>query len=178
MSKVSPENLLPIGEVIRPHGLEGLLRICSYARSEGSILNAGIIFLESKTSDLREYKVLSIKPHKKIFLMKLYGLNSVDEAERYRGAKILIRKDSLKRESDDEYFWFELIGLEVYLNSGRYIGRLKEIISTGSNDIYVVRQGESEFLIPAVHEVVKDIDIGNKKMLIREVEGLLDLNEI
>lgn len=178
MSKVSSENLLLVGKVIRPHGLEGLLRIWSYAQSGGSFLNAGTVFLKSDRQGIREYKALSIKPHKNLFLMELEGLSSLEEAERYRGAEIFIRKDSLIRGSKDEYFWFELIGLDVYLNSGRYIGTLKDILTTGSNDIYVVGKGETEFLIPATHEVVEEIDLRHKKMIISEMEGLLDLNEV
>lgn len=177
MSKVSPENLLLIGEVIRPHGLDGTLRIRSYAQSESTFLDAGIVFLKSDPPEPQEYKVLSVKPHKNILLMKLEGLDSVEGAETYRGANILIRKDLLKRKKE-EFFWFELIGLKVYLDSGRYIGILKDIIQTGSNDVYIVREKEEEFLIPAIHEVIKTIDLENNKMIIRKMEGLFELNEI
>ena len=178
MSKVSPENLLLVGKVNRPHGLGGLLRISSYAQSEESFLNAGTIFLKSGPEKLHEFAVLSVKPRKSIFLMKLDGMDSLEEAERYRGAEILIRKDSLRRESEDEYFWFELIGLKVYTNTGRHIGILREILPSGSNDIYVVRKGEAEFLIPAIHDVIEEIDLKNKRMTISEMEGLFDLNEV
>ena len=178
MSKASSENLLLVGKVLRPHGLEGLLRILAYVQSEESFLNTGIVFLKSGQQEVIEYHVLSVKPYKNVFLMKLDGLNSLEEAERFRGAEILISKDSLRCENDDEYFWFDLIGLKVYLNTGRYIGTLKEVLTTGSNDIYIVRQGEKEVLIPAIHEVVEEIDLNNKKMIISEMEGLLDLNEV
>ena len=178
MSNISSENLLLVGKVIRPHGLEGILRILSYARSEESFLNAGTVFLKSDKQEILEYKILSVKPHKNVYLMKLDGLRSLEEAERYRGADILIRKDLLRQKSQEEYFWFELIGLRVYLDSEQYIGTLKDIIATGSNDIYVVKKGETEFLIPAIHEVVKEIDLENKRIIISEMEGLLDLNEV
>lgn len=173
MIKVSPENLLLIGEVIRPHGLDGVLRVRSHAQSEHTFLDAGSVFLKSDHLEPQKYRVISVKPHKKGFLIRLEGLNSLEEAEAYRGAHILIRKDSLRRERG-EYFWFELIGLKVYLKSGRYIGRVKEIIQTGSNDIYVVREKEGEFLIPAVHEVVENIDLERNEMIIHEMEGLFE----
>jgi 16S rRNA processing protein RimM len=178
LSKVSPENLLLVGKVIRPHGLGGLLRIRSYAHSEESFLNAGTVFLKSDQQELLEYRVLSAKPHKNILLMSLEEISSLEEAEKYRGNEIFINKDSLNREREDEHFWFELIGLKVYLNNGRYIGRLKEILSTPGNDIYVVRKEDSEFFIPAVHEVIEVIDLENMEMIISEIEGLLDINEV
>lgn len=178
MSHVSPENLLLMGEVIRPHGRAGVLRIRSYAQSDKSFRDIGKIFLRSASGEIREYNLLSVKAHKNIYLMKLKELNSIEEAEKYRGAKILIRKDYLVNKEEDEYFWHELVGLKVYLNTGKYLGTVKHILPTGSNDIYVIQQGETEFLIPAIQEVVEEIDITNKKIIISEMEGLLDLNEV
>lgn len=177
MIKVSPENLLLIGEVIRPHGLDGVMRIRSYAQSERTFLDAGSVFLKPDPQEPQEYKVSSVKPHKNVFLIKLEGLNALEQAETYRGANILIRKDSLNRESG-EYFWFELIGLKVYLKSGRYMGTVKDIIQTGSNDIYVVRKKKAEFLIPAIHGVVEHIDLEHDEMIIHEMEGLFEINEV
>jgi 16S rRNA processing protein RimM len=178
LSKVSPEDLLLMGRVVRPHGIEGALRIKSYAQSEESFLSAGTVFLRSSDGETREYTVASARPHKNILLMKLEGLNTLEEAETYRGAAILIKRDSLPPEGEEEYFWHELIGLEVYLSGGEYVGTLKHILPTGSNDIYVVQEGRSEVLIPAIHDVVKEIDLINNRMVISEVEGLLDLNEV
>ena len=110
--------------------------------------------------------------------MKLEGLNTLEEAEKYRGAAILIRKDIVLRAGDAEYFWHELIGLEVYLSGGEYVGTIKHILPTGSNDIYVVQEGKREVLIPATHDVVKEIDLINNRMIISEGEGLRDLNEV
>jgi len=179
LNEVSSENLLLIGKVTRPHGLNGLLRIFSYAGSEASFLKAGTVLLKSDQQEISEYKVMSIKAHQKAFLMKLNGISSFEDAERYRGAEILIRKETLRRENDDEYFWFELIGLEVFLNSGRFIGILQEIINTGSNDIYVVKDGNKELLIPALHGIVLKVDLESKRMVIADnIDGLLDINEV
>ena len=178
MIDVSSEDLILIGKVVRPQGLKGLLRILSYARSAESFLNVGTVLLKSDKQELVEYKISSLKAHKGVFLMKLEGLNSLGDAERYRGAEIFLKKDLLRREGDEDYFWFELIGLTVFLSSGRCIGTLKQIIPTGSNDIFVVKEGKKEYLIPAIHGVVEKIDLKNKRIIIYEVEGLLDLNEV
>jgi 16S rRNA processing protein RimM len=110
--------------------------------------------------------------------MRLKGISSIAEAEKYRGAKILVPKQALKKEADGEYFWYELLGLAVYLESGRCLGEIAQIIPTGSNDIYVVREGEAEILIPGTHEVVREIDLEGRKMIISPMEGLLDLDEV
>ncbi len=177
MSKVFPEALLLIGRVIGPHGVRGLLKIESYARSEETLLTAGRVYLKQGHGEISEYEVLSAVPLRGVSLIRLEGLDSRARAEPYCGAQMFIRKESVSR-NEDEYFWHELIGLRVYLDTGRCLGTLEEIVSTAANDIYVVREGKEEFLIPAIHDVVKTIDLEKRKMILSEVEGLLDLNEV
>jgi len=178
LNEVSPEELLLVGKVLRPHGLEGKLRILSYAESPKSFLRPGTVILKTEKGVSREFRVSSVKPHKNVLLLKLEDLNSPEEAEEYRGAGIYIRKSLLVRDGEDEFFWHEIIGLQVYLNSGEYVGEIREIFRTGSNDIYVARKGGKETLIPAIHDVVQEIDLVARKMIINPLEGLLDINEV
>jgi 16S rRNA processing protein RimM len=124
-----------------------------------------------------EAVVHSVHPHKGAFLMKLSGIDTVEGAEAYRGASVLVRKDAFVHEREDEYFWHEIIGLRVYLDTGEYVGEVSHILPTGGSDLYVVRRGPSEVLIPAVHEVVLEIDLRNRRMTISDTRGLLELNE-
>jgi len=166
-----------LGKVIRPHGLEGLLRVWSYARSEASFIDAEEIFLRPVSGEVHGYRVLSVRPHKNILLMKLEGLNSIDQAENFRGAEVLAKHGAISRE-EGEFFWHELIGLKVFSDGGDYLGVISRIIPAGSNEIYVVGTGEKEIFIPATYEVVKKIDLEKGKMTISPMEGLLDLNEV
>jgi 16S rRNA processing protein RimM len=104
-------------------------------------------------------------------------VNSFEEAEAYRSASLFVKKDVLDR-GGDEYFWHELIGLRVYMDSGEFLGEVQNIFRTGGHDIYVVKDGEKEILIPAVHHVIADIDLERGAMTITHMEGLLDLNEV
>lgn len=162
--------------MVGPHGLEGLLKVFSYARSEDSFLGVGNIFLRSTSGEVCEFPVSSVRAHKNVFLVKLKGFHTREDAEKQRGKEVLVHKKDIRRE-DNEYFWYELIGLKVYLITGRYLGMLSRIIPTGANDIYVVKKREEEVLIPATYEVVKEISLENKKMIVSAMEGLLDLNE-
>jgi 16S rRNA processing protein RimM len=176
LGKGFPESLLLIGKVLRPHGLEGLLKASSYAESPETFINLKVVHLKGVSGEFVEYRVISIKPHKKFFLLNLDGLRALKDAEQYRGAEIYVGKDCLGR-GEGDYFWYELIGLKVYSLNGRLIGEIKQILSTGSNDIFIVGDGKGEVLLPATHEVVKQIDIKNQRVIISEMEGLLDLNE-
>jgi len=140
-------------------------------------LDADTLCLRSVSGEIHQYVVSSVTPHKNIFLMKLEGVESIHDAEEFRDADILISKETLTRE-EGEFFWFELLGLDVYLDTGESIGSISQIISAGCNDVYVVKKETNETLIPATHEVVKDIDLENGKMIITAIEGLLDLNEV
>ena len=177
MSNNSVDNLLLLGKVIRPHGSKGLLRIWSCAVSETSFLNSKTVFLKSISGEVFEYSVDSVVPHKNVLLIKLKGLSFRDELEKLCGAEIYIRKEELSRE-EDEYFWYELLGLDVFLDTGGYLGRVSQIIPTGSNDIYIVKKMEKEVLLPATDEVIKEIDLKKRKIIISTMEGLLELNEI
>jgi len=86
-------------------------------------------------------------------------------------------KDALVRE-EGEYFWFELLGLDVFTNDDVFLGVVSEIIPAGNNEIYVVKNGDREIFLPAAEEVVNHIDLENGKMIVSILEGLLDLNEV
>ncbi|HUT72971.1 MAG TPA: ribosome maturation factor RimM [Desulfatiglandales bacterium] len=175
MSKRERKDLIVIGHVIRPHGVTGLLRIVSYAQSRETFLEAGSVFLKTDKNELYEKEVDSIQPHRSFFFLRLSGLDSVEQAEAFRGAEILIPKDSLKKADEDEFFWHELFGMEVYLTTGEYLGVVREIFPTGSNDVYVVEHEGKEFLIPAIHQVVREIDVSERRMSVSPMKGLLDL---
>jgi 16S rRNA processing protein RimM len=175
LSKIGLRGFILIGHVIRPHGLTGLLRIVSYAQSKETFLKAGSVFLDTAKGELEERRVIAIKVHGSAHLLGLAGIDSIDQAEQLREAEIFIRKDSLIEKDEDEYFWFELLGLEAYLDTGEYLGVLKEIFPTGSNDVYVVEDQGREYLIPAIHGVIKEIRLKEKRMVISPLKGLLDL---
>jgi len=177
LGKISSDELLLIGKVVRPHGLKGLLRIDSYAESPETFIKAGAVFLQGASGKTVEHGILSITPSKKCFLLHLEGIDSLEKAETYRGGKIYLDKSGLGARNDDEYYWYEVIGLPVYLDTGRRIGTIREIFAAAGHDIYVVEEGDKEILVPAVHKVVKEVDLGNKRVVIKEMEGLIDLNE-
>ena len=91
------------------------------------------------------------------------------------GRELYVRRSQLPPLADDEFYWFDLIGLRVVTDEGLELGRLENIMETGSNDVYLVRAEGKEYLIPAIEEVVKAIDLDAGVMTISPLEGLLDL---
>ena len=178
MDPATSDNFLVIGKVIKAHGLKGLLKVHSYAQSEETFQDSPTVFLsKADWENAREFTVISVAAYKNGVLMALEGVNSIEIAESLKGAEICIEKGSMVR-ADDEYFWHELIGLKVFLDTGDYLGDVSGIISEKGNDIYVVKNGDREWPIPATHEVVRDISLESGTMTICPLEGMLDLNEV
>jgi len=175
LSHIDLRDLILIGHVIRPHGIAGLLRIVSYAQSRETFFQAGSVFIDRGNNEFEERKVIDIKPHGSSYLLRVSDVNSIEQAEVFKAAKIYIRKDSLIKSDEDEFFYYELLGLDVYLITGKYLGVVKEIFPTGSNDVYVVEGQGKEFLIPAIHQAIKEINIAQKRMVISPIKGLLEL---
>lgn len=169
--------MILIGKVLRPHGVKGLLKIISYAESADTFLKAGEVFLETDPGKPVKYEVISITPSKKFFLLHLQGLDSMETAESYRGGTVYIERSKLSRKGD-EYFWYELLGLPVFTETGKRVGTIRRIVPGLGHDIYVVKEGEKELMIPAVHEVIKKVDIENEKLVITQMQDLFDLNEV
>jgi len=167
-----------IGKIIRPHGLDGSLRVLSYAESEKTFLDAGTVIIRPENGDTNEHRVISFRPHHRIFLLTLEGVDTPEGAEAYRNAAIFIRKGSIRRKEEASFFWYELIGLSVFLDTGEFVGTIRHIFPTGSNDVYVVKKGGTEVLVPAIHDVVEEIDLEKQKMIITNSGGLLDLNAV
>ena len=149
----------------------------SFSQSAASLLNVGEVLFKLASGENRHLSVVSARPHKNVFLVELAGLTDINQAESFRGAGIYISKDALVRE-EGEYFWFELLGLDVFSNDGVFLGIVSQIIPAGDNEIYVVKNGDREIYLPAAQEVINHIDLENGKMIVSVLEGLLDLNEV
>ena len=178
MNAAVSSELLLLGSVTRPHGLDGVLRVHSYAESAASYTRAGRVILSPGGGEKQEFQVVSARPHKKGVLLGLKGLDSVEAAEAFRNAEVYVPRNALRRERGDEFFWYELIGLEVYLDTGAFVGALERVLRTGASDVYVVRDGTRETLVPATRDVIEEIDLDRKRMILSPMEGLLDLNEV
>ena len=121
-----------------------------------------------------ELEIEEVKYQKNMVLVKFKGIETVEAAEKLRNAFVEIdRKDAIPLE-EGEYFIADLLGLDVFVDTGEKLGILDDIFNTGSNDIYVVKNElGKQFLLPYIDDVVKDIDIENGKITVHLIEGLI-----
>jgi 16S rRNA processing protein RimM len=171
----SPEDLIQIGRIVGVHGLNGALKVYSYAES-GSIFEPRRQLFIKGAEGLRKVRVQASHPHGKFTLLTLRGIDNRRGAEGLIDAELLIEKTSLPELEEDTYYWFDLIGLSVHDREGGYLGCVESIIQTGSNDVYVVRDprksDNKELLIPAIDSVVVEIDLQRQIMRVDLPEGL------
>lgn len=170
-----PDELIPVGKIIGTHGIKGLLKVHSFSGNLGSLQACSTVTLKSATGALTGYELKSVVPHAGKLMIGLSGLDDINRAEPLVGSEICLLRSQLPEPEDNEYYWCDLIGLQVATLEGRELGVISDIFETGSSDIYVVRGAEREYLIPAIGSVVSSIDLKTGRMLVTPLEGLLDL---
>ena len=165
-------NLFEVGRIVKTHGLGGRMRVISYLESDTILKSVEEVYVGPGKRETNLKKVKNIKINKKHFLLELEGVEDVDAASALVGCQVLIPSDKLERLSEGEYYWRDIIGLEVITEDGEILGRIENVFSTGSNDVYVCTGGEREILLPAIADVIRKIDIKNGRMVVRLLEGL------
>lgn len=166
------EQLLTIGKIVNTHGVRGEMRvkpITDKLETFDKLKEVYVVGRETKT-----YEIAGIRPHKGFMLLKLKGVETMNDAELLKNHEIKIaRKDSIPLESD-EYYISDLYDMEVETEEGRQLGLITDILFTGSNDVYVIKnqETEKELLIPAIKQCIKKVDLANNKMTVHLLEGL------
>jgi 16S rRNA processing protein RimM len=166
------KDVVLIGKIVGVHGIKGNCKIRSYAESLSVFQTDSVVFVTTSYGQQKPYEINWVKPHTKAALVSFKGVDTGAQAKALIGCELYIEKKRLPDPDEGSYFWFELIGLNVFGGDQKYLGRLESIIQTGSNDVYVVKNGATELLIPALESVVQEIDLENKRMQVDLPEGL------
>jgi 16S rRNA processing protein RimM len=163
-----------IGKISRMRGVKGELVVVPLTDDPQRFLDMEKITV-TKDEVCREFPVEKAKEFKGKVLLKLKEVESPEEAKELVGGFIEVEEDELVRLPQGSYFIFDIVGLEVVTTRGERIGTVKEVVSLPANDLYLVEGKEKLYHIPAVKQVVKKIDLKEKKMIIEPMEGLFDL---
>lgn len=167
------QEYLEVGQIVNTNGLKGLLKINPFTDDITRFERLKTILVEHK-KELLEFEIESVRYQKKQVLLKLKGIDTIEEAEKYREDYLKINRNKEEKLPEDTYYIVDLIGLDVYTENGELLGKLDDIFSTGSNDVYVVKNSEGkQILLPAISDVIKNIDLEQKKIVVNLIEGLL-----
>ena len=163
-----------IGKISRVRGLKGEVVVVPMTDDPQRFLKLRKITI-AKDEVCRQFPVEKAREFKDKVLLKLKQVDSPEKAKELVGGFIEIEEDQLVRLPQGSYFVFDIVGLDVVTTEGERIGTVKEVISLPANDLYLVEGEEKLYNIPAVKDVVKEIDLKEKKMIIEPMEGLFDL---
>lgn len=156
---------LVIGRLLRPHGVLGEIRMEVLTDFPERLRKGKTIYLgkQHKPAVLE-----TLRWADRALLISIEGVSDRDEAALLRGLEVAVRSDSLPRLPEDHYYHHELIGMEVVDEHGGQLGQLAQILETGANDVYIVRREvEPELLLPAIEDVILEVDVEHRRMTVR-----------
>ena len=152
-----------IGTIVAPHGVRGDIRILPQTEHPEQFLDLDYLLLD----DGRTLHITNARFHKRMALVKCREVNNMNEAELLRGQKVFIRTEDLPELEEGEFYVADLLGCTVVEENGAAVGVLKDVISTGSNDVYVVTAADNkEILIPALKQHVKEINPEERRIVV------------
>lgn len=163
---------LSIGQIINIHGFRGEVKVYPLTDDINRFKKLKEVYVE-ENNQLIKYEVEGVKFLSSTIVMKLKGVDTEEAANKLRNFYIKVDRKSAVKLPKDTYFICDLIDLEVYDEKGMLLGTIKDVLQTGSNDVYVVQTEGKDVLIPALKEVVREIDIKNRKVVVKLPEGLI-----
>ncbi len=164
---------LQVGVITQTHGIKGEVKVFPTTDDAGRFKKLKEVIMDTGRERL-QMEIEGVKFFKQYAILKFKGLDSINDIEKYKGAKLYVARDQAVRLKKDEYFVADLIGMDVVTDEGKPFGSLKDVMPTGANDVYVVeREDGSEALLPAIRECVKEINMEKRQITVHIMDGLL-----
>ena len=166
--------MLRVGRIAGAHGLKGALRFRPDNPDSDTLQHVARVFLEHQGSS-REFRLTAVTPlNPATRRITLEGIADATAAESLKGAVVMLARTDLPAARPGEFYYYEVIGCEAFLTDGSRLGTIEEVFSTGANDVWVVRDGKREVLVPVIEDVVKATDFAARRVTIEAIPGLLD----
>ena len=160
-----------IGEVLRPHGNSGELKIYPLTTDPERFLKLQDVILRSGKID-QHFEIISARVQMDLVLLTLKGIESITQADKYRGWEVRINRTEVPP-LQEGWYYFELEGMQVY-EGDILLGTLSQVLETGANDVYVVKGTKGELCVPALKSVVQKVDVSGRRMDVILPPGLLE----
>lgn len=158
------KQLLAVGKIINTHGLKGEIKLLPSTDDVDRFKELKEAYIDDAVVEIEGCK---FQPGKVI--LKIKGVDSIEEAQRLKNKYIKVSRENAAKLPEDCYYEADIIGCNVYDQNDEELGKIDEIIRTGSNDVYWIK-GKNELLIPAIKNVIVNIDINNKKIVIKPLD--------
>jgi 16S rRNA processing protein RimM len=169
-----PDGYMAVGMVASVHGLRGEVKVELHTDFPERFAPGEMVYLGA---NLQETVIVEARPHQGHYLLKFRGIGSREQAEDLRGLWIFIPETDAADLEEDTYFVHDIIGLSVQTVSGKLLGTVDQVLFTGANEVYIVKTADEpprELLLPAIAEVIKQVDLENGILVVEPLPGLLD----
>ena len=168
------KKLLEIGKIVNTHGMRGEVKIVPWTDTPDVFEDLTVIYIKNK-SEYKPLNIESVRYQKNNLIVKFKEYSDINDILQYKNAVLYAERDDLGELPEGVYYIVDLIGLEVFTESGEKIGIIADVFNTGASDIYdVKRDGKKNLLLPVIDEVVKNVDIEGGKVIVNVMEGLDD----
>ncbi|WP_077326151.1 ribosome maturation factor RimM [Virgibacillus siamensis] len=169
------EKMFNAGKIINTHGVKGEVKVLRITDFEERFMPGNHLYLEQDGEQLLKLEIASHRIHKGYDLICFKGYDNINYVEHFKGCYLKITEEQLTELDANEFYYHEIIGCTVFTRAGEKIGVIREILSPGANDVWVVKKEKGkDVLVPYIEDVVKHVDIEAKKVVIQPMEGLLD----
>jgi 16S rRNA processing protein RimM len=162
---------IKVGKIVNTHGIKGYVKCIPMTDDLERFRDLKYVYTEK---DDTKRTIDDVWDQKGMVYLKLKGIDDMGTAEKFKDTYISILKDQLRQLPEDSYYLFDLEGMDVYSSEGDHMGKISQIYQTAANDVYEVKDKKRTFLIPAIKDVVKSVNIQEKKMVIDVIEGWLE----
>lgn len=164
---------LEIGQIVNTFGIKGMVKVKPFTDNINRFDKLEKVYIKN-IDGKKEYQIQEVKYHKNMVLMKLEGIDTPEQADSLRQSYLLVNREDEEPLEEGVYYIVDLIGLEVYTDEDILLGKVDDIFNTGSNDIYVVKDGKGkQILLPGIPEVLKNVDLEKGKITVHLIPGLM-----
>lgn len=167
------EKQLQVGVIASTHGVRGEVKVFPTTDDAERFKHLKKVYLDTGREQI-PLEIQNVKFFKQFAILKFKGIDNINDIEKYKGKSLLIDREEAVPLEEDEYYIADILGMDVYTEDGELFGRLRDVMETGANDVYILDTKEhGEVLVPAIRECILDVDIREKRMRIHLMEGLI-----
>lgn len=167
------QEFLEIGQIVNTFGIKGMVKIKPFTDDITRFDRLEKVYVEISKSR-KQYEVEEVKYHKDMVLIKFKGIDKVEDAELLRNAYLKVNRKDEPELEEGTYYIVDLLGLDVYSDKGILLGKVDDIFNNGSTDIYVVKDElGKQILLPAISDVIKEINLEEKRIVVHILKGLI-----
>ena len=167
------EELLQVGVITQTHGIRGEVKVFPTTDDASRFRDLKHVLLDTG-KDTLSLEIENVKFFKQFVILKFKGYDNINDVERYKRCPLLVERSDAVPLDEDEYFITDMIGMQVVTDQGEDFGVLKDVLTTGANDVYMIdHPSAGEVLVPAIKECILEVDIPGRKMKIHVMDGLI-----